>query len=195
DYTNIRLEQFLICFDKWREIRRGYLLFAFDKKLHIDRSAAVSFQIRLQRLYMDKQLSFVISRPPGEDLSVFLDRFERRIGPAILDCSGHHIVVAIHQNRGFIRPCSGPGGVHDGVTGCGHDLGALKSHGMQLSGEPFCRFSHVFSMSRISTETRNAQKLMKFVSKSLCMIAGIFSCLLARPFHVSSTSRSVEAFL
>ena len=149
----------MLC-EEGREIRRADLLFALEEKDHVHRQVTVGFQGFLDAEEVGEMLALVVGRSAGVDLVTDEGRFEGRGIPFGNRIDRLHVVVAIDQDGGTARlRCAA--GHEDGMTGRLVEF-CQEPHRAAFVHEEFGAAPHVFAMTAIRRDTREAEEVEEF---------------------------------
>jgi hypothetical protein len=171
DQHHVRRQALLVLPDEEAEVGGAHLFLALDHHLHVA-GQVPGVQHGLQGFHVHVELALVVGAATGVDHAVLHHGFKRRAVPEVHWVGRLHIVVAVHQHRGFGRvrdllP------VHDGVACRGADLRAVQAglgqaglHGLGAAG-------HLGFVPGVGAHTGNAQQVQELVEEPVLVLLNV----------------------
>src|SRR6516162_6148561 len=96
---NVRLQSGPVFSEKTLQVWASYLFLSLNENDQIQRQIVVFREDRFDPKNMRKDLSFVVGRSPGKNLSLFNNRLERWRMPEIQGIRRLHVVVSVNEKR------------------------------------------------------------------------------------------------
>src|ERR1700760_2624184 len=117
-----------------------HLFLAFDQHPEVDGETAFRcLEHRLERLYLEKSLSFIVHGATGVEIAIAFGGFERRCNPLIERVGGLDVVMTVSEAGGFASGME-PIAVNQGMTGGVDNPHVLEADplqfGSQTNGSP-----------------------------------------------------------
>jgi hypothetical protein len=117
-------------------------------------------EIRLNRLYVTEELSFIVGRAAGVEVESFYRRSKGRSVPFRNGLSRQDIVMPIDDHRGTIRSTH-PGGIDNRIAARWDYLDPLKADALQVPRQPVSALFCIEAPLRLRADAGKAQKFFQ----------------------------------